>query len=197
MPDPTTPAKGLTQPTVGGDNNTWGGLLNADLALIDSALGGTLILSISGNTVLTTTQTRNTGYEFTGTLSGTTTVTWPSFYGFAAIQNGTTGGFDIVCGIFGGSSVSILNGDTITIWSDGTNFLLISGGRGSLNGTSSQKTGAYTLVNSDKRKTISLGGNTSYTVTVPAASGFDSDFQVRLYNADGGRAKTLAINGYS
>jgi hypothetical protein len=50
MPDPTTPAKGLTQPTVGADNNTWGGLLNIDLSLIDSALGGTLSKSISGTT---------------------------------------------------------------------------------------------------------------------------------------------------
>ena len=52
MPDPTTPAKGLTQPTVGGDNNTWGGLLNTNFAQIDSALGGTLALSISGGTTL-------------------------------------------------------------------------------------------------------------------------------------------------
>jgi hypothetical protein len=36
-----TPAKGLTQPVEGGDNNTWGSLLNTDLSLIDSALGAT------------------------------------------------------------------------------------------------------------------------------------------------------------
>jgi hypothetical protein len=117
MPDPTTPAKGLTQPTVGSDNNTWGGLLNTDLSLIDSALGGTLALSISGDTTLTSTQAQNTGYEFAGTLSGTATITWPSFNGLAAIQNATTGGFSITCGT-GSASVTILNGETVAVWSD-------------------------------------------------------------------------------
>src|SRR5580658_5923489 len=102
MPDPQTPAKGLTQPQVGGDNNEWGYLLNTDLALIDSALGGTLALSVSGNTTLNNTQVENTGYKFTGTLSAEATITWPAFFGFAMIENNTTGGF--------------------SIWSDGTNF---------------------------------------------------------------------------
>ena len=34
----TTPYAGLTKPTVGADDNTWGGLLNGDLDLIDSFL---------------------------------------------------------------------------------------------------------------------------------------------------------------
>lgn len=121
MPDPQTPAKGLTQPQVGGDNNTWGNLLNTNLALIDTALGGTLALSISGNTTLNSTQIQNTGYEFSGSLSGTATITWSSFSGFAAIQNNTTGGHSIVCGI-GGATVTVQDGETVAVWSDGTNF---------------------------------------------------------------------------
>jgi hypothetical protein len=193
MPDPTTPAKGLTQPTVGGDNNTWGGLLNTDLSLIDSALGGTLSLSISGNTTLNSTQAENTGYEFAGTLTGTAAITWPTFYGLATIQNATTGGFAITCGMSSGASVTVFNGETTPIWSDGTSFIRLV----PASGISSSKTTSYTVAQSDANTTISLGGSTGYTVTVPAASGFDPDFQVRLYNSDAGRAKTLAINGYS
>lgn len=122
MPDPTTPAKGLTQPTVGGDSNIWGGLLNTDLSLIDTALGGTLALSISGNTTLTSTQIQNTGYVFTGTLSAAATITWPSFSGFAFINNNTSGGFSITCGISGGNTVILHIGEIAAIWSDGTNF---------------------------------------------------------------------------
>jgi Pectate lyase superfamily protein/Periplasmic copper-binding protein (NosD) len=118
----TTPAKGLTQPLVGGDNNTWGGELNTDLALIDTALGGTLAKSISGNVTLSSTEAQNTGYEFTGTLSGIATITWPSFSGFAAIQNGTTGGFSITCKVSGGTSVTVGIGETVGVWSDGSNF---------------------------------------------------------------------------
>ena len=35
---PTTPYAGLTKPTVGADDNTWGGLLNGDLDIIDTVL---------------------------------------------------------------------------------------------------------------------------------------------------------------
>jgi microcystin-dependent protein len=38
MADPQTPYAGLTKPTVGADDNAWGGLLNTDLDLIDQFL---------------------------------------------------------------------------------------------------------------------------------------------------------------
>jgi hypothetical protein len=131
MPDPTTPAKGLTQPQVGGDNNTWGGLLNTNLSLIDSALGGNLSLSISGNTTLNPTQAQNGGYHFTGSLSGTATITFPTFSGQAAIRNSTTGGFSIVCGI-SGATVTVANGETVAIWSDGTDFIRLAASGGGI-----------------------------------------------------------------
>jgi hypothetical protein len=193
MPDPTTPAKGFTQPTVGADNNTWGGLLNTNFALIDNALGGTVSVSISGNTTLTGSQAQNTAYEFSGSLSGTATIRWPTFYGFIVVQNGTTGGYPLSCGMSSGATVTVFNGETTTIWSDGTNFVRLV----PETGLSSAKTTTYSVAQSDANTTISLGGNNCYTVTVPAASGFNSNFQVRLYNADAGRAKWLVINGYS
>lgn len=128
--------KGLTQPTVGGDNSAWGGLLNTDLSLIDSALGGTLAKSISGSVTLTSTEAQNGGYEFTGSLSGTATITWPAFSGFAAIENGTTGGHSITCGIAGGT-VSVLAGETVAIWSDGTNFARLAQVGGGIGATGS------------------------------------------------------------
>lgn len=133
MADPTTPAKGLTQPNVGGDPNNWGNLLNANLALVDAALGGTLSLSISGNTTLNSTQAQNAGYEFSGTLTAAATITWPGFFGMVIIQNGTTGGYSITCGM-NGTTVTILNGETAAVWSDGTNFhrvTQVGGGIGS------------------------------------------------------------------
>src|ERR1700733_6512326 len=88
-----TPAKGLTQPQVGGDNNAWGGELNTDLSLIDSALGGTVSISISGTTTsITSTQAQNTGYVFTGSLTALNVITWPAgFYGPLFITNSTSG----------------------------------------------------------------------------------------------------------
>jgi hypothetical protein len=119
-----TPAKGLTEPTVNGSTNTWGGILNADLALIDTALCGTLAPAISGNTVLTSTQVQSTGYEFSGALSGSATITWPAFSGMAVIQNNTTG--SVICGISGGNTVTVLNGETVAIRSDAANVFRLA-----------------------------------------------------------------------
>jgi hypothetical protein len=133
MPDPTTPAKDLTLPTVNGDSSDWGGLINTNFSAIDTALGGTLALSISGNTTLTTTQAASTGYTFTGTLSSPATITWPAFFGMLAITNSTTGGQSITCGISGGGeTVVALSGETTVAWSDGTNFIRMSGTGGAI-----------------------------------------------------------------
>lgn len=72
------------------------------------------------------------------------------------------------------------------------------------NNTRLAKTANYTLANADKFKTISLGGNAYYTLTIPVASGFDANFAVTITNEDStvsggfhtGRGKTIAINGY-
>src|SRR5690242_3107389 len=102
MTDTLTPAKGLTQQTIGANNNTWGTILNNTLGLIDSALGGTLAKAISGDTTLTSTEVQNSGFHFTGSLSSNATVTFPSFFGLAIIQNATGGGNSVICQISGG-----------------------------------------------------------------------------------------------
>lgn len=66
---------------------------------------------------------------------------------------------------------------------------------GTLVNTRSAKTAAYTLLNTDKQKTIALGGSAFYALTVGAASALDSDFIVLVLNEDTARAKLLAING--
>jgi hypothetical protein len=48
MPGTPTPNLGLTVPTVGGDNNIWGGELNSDLATIDG-LALTAFLNVAAN----------------------------------------------------------------------------------------------------------------------------------------------------
>ena len=117
-----TTYKSFGKPIDGSDNNTWGTELNSLFDLVDKAFGGTLSKSISTNTTLNSTEAQNTGFVFTGSLSGNATITWPTFYGFAAITNNTTGGFSLTCQI-SGTTVSIVNGETGFIWSDGTNFI--------------------------------------------------------------------------
>jgi microcystin-dependent protein len=127
MPDPTTTAKGLTQPTVGADNNVWGGLLNTNAGLIDSAFGGTVSIPISGTTTAIASPTiQNSGYYFNGALTAVNTITWTKFFGLLTIRNSTSGGYNLLCGIAGGVFATVLNGETTVLWADGVNFFRLS-----------------------------------------------------------------------
>jgi hypothetical protein len=97
-----------------------------------------------------------------------------------------------------GASTLVLNkGQSVTIISDGTNYLVAfdTASGGVLHNTRVAKTAAYTLTNADKGCTIDLGGTAFYTLTVGAASGFDDNFSCMIINSDTGRGKTIAANG--
>ena len=119
MTDILTPAKGLTQQTVGGNDNTWGGVLNTTLGLIDSALGVSLNLTLTGSVTLTSTQLQNSGFFFNGTLAATATVTFPNYFGLAVVHNGTNK--TVLCKITS-VLISIPAGVTMPLWSNGTDF---------------------------------------------------------------------------
>jgi hypothetical protein len=55
------------------------------------------------------------------------------------------------------------------------------------------KTASYTVANTDAGATIALGGSAFFTLTFNAASGYDTDFSVRVLNEDAGRAKYLSV----
>jgi hypothetical protein len=52
MPGTPTPTLALVVPTIGGDTNSWGAELNADLASIDTLLGAADVRVINSNTIL-------------------------------------------------------------------------------------------------------------------------------------------------
>jgi len=55
--------------------------------------------------------------------------------------------------------------------------------------------GAYTVLNTDKAQTIALGGGAFYTLTLNAASTYDTNFFAYILNEDTTRAKTIAASG--
>ena len=95
MSDTYTSSLRLDQPTVGGDSNTWGGTLNTDLQLIDSAITGVAVISLTGLSTYTLTanngatdQSRCMLYQFTGApTNNTCTVTIPASVKLGYIQN--------------------------------------------------------------------------------------------------------------
>lgn len=177
MADPVTPAKGFTLPTVGGDTGVWGGYTNNNWGLLDTVLGGTVAVTISGNTLLTSTQTQNTGFNIVGSLGSIPNVLWPSFSGLVVIENNTTGGFSISCGISGGGlTILVASGTVVPVWSDGTNFLPLAALPG---GAPETGTGPLVLQNSPEIITpavsgfITLQGNVSgaSVLTAPVSGG--------------------------
>ena len=187
MPDPTTTAKGFIKPTVGSDNNIWGGLLNTNFDLIDSAVGGTLTKSISGTTTsLSGTDIQNTGYVFTGSLAALNTITWSAFSGFASITNSTTGNQLISCGISGGTYATVRNGESALIWSNGTNFSKIAIiGVAATRQTFLSGSGTYTLPTGCIRIVVTVkaggaggagGGSGAGSGSIGNASSFNSVF---------------------
>jgi hypothetical protein len=95
MPDAFTPLLRLQQPAVDGDPNTWGGILDTDLGLLDTAIAGVSTIALSGPAVTLQAangqpdQARACLWIFTGTLTQACTVTIPATARLGWIINAT------------------------------------------------------------------------------------------------------------
>lgn len=127
---PTT-NKGFEQPTAGSTN--WNVPLNANFGYIDSALGSTASISVTGVTatpvVLLEAQYRNLILSFTGTLTANVTYQVPAGVGGEwIVQNNTTGSFTLTIGnVSAGASAVVPTGARRLVYSDGTNVYAVEG----------------------------------------------------------------------
>ena len=124
-----TTNKALEKPGNGDYVDTWNVPVNADLDVIDQALGTVTSINLAGgNVVLADTQYRSMGLTFTGALPAARTVTIPSGVGGSwIVTNNTTdasgGPWSVtVLSGGGGTSVVLVRGKSSTIFSDGTNI---------------------------------------------------------------------------
>tara|TARA_R110000787_G_scaffold270520_2_gene377505 strand:+ start:7735 stop:8814 length:1080 start_codon:yes stop_codon:yes gene_type:complete len=81
----------------------------------------------SGSLTLSTGQQGFTIYKFTGAKTGNKTVVFPSAVGQFIVENATTGGsftFNIQTAV-GGVSIALTDGDTVTCYTDGTDFFIL------------------------------------------------------------------------
>lgn len=114
----------------------WGGYLNTDFTLIDSAVAGILPLSVAGNSnvILTSTagaadQARNQLFALSGILTGNITVFWPmGLNRFFTVVNSTTGAFTLTIAVNNGSgspagATLVIPQGSVGAYSDGTNIV--------------------------------------------------------------------------
>lgn len=129
MADTYTTSIRLRQPQVGADTDAWGGFINTDLTLIDSAINGKATVSLTGLSTYTLTanngaadEAREAVYSFTGSLSGNCTVTLPAVSKMVWAVNSTTGSHNVILTTGGGTTATVRpDGNWYLIYCDGTN----------------------------------------------------------------------------
>jgi hypothetical protein len=89
---------------------------------------GIVTKTISTSVTLSPEESTNVGFVFEGSLSGVATITFDAgFTGLAQIENQTTGGFGLLCGLASGTKVSVPASGSCAAICDGTNFGLQNG----------------------------------------------------------------------
>lgn len=133
MVDATTNNYNLTQPTVGGDLNIWGGILNnAVIAALDSILGSNLPLTINTTDVnISVSQFQNSVFVLTGVLTGNRNLILPlsansltaAVGGRFVVINSTTGAFNVTVKTIASGSVGVTvpQGGIAFLYSDTVN----------------------------------------------------------------------------
>lgn len=130
MPASPSPILRLELMATGENPNTWGIITNTNLgSLLEQAIAGASAITLpDSNYTLTNInyapdQARNMILLLTGTLTQARTITAPSVSKMYIIRNATTGGFAVTIQTAAvGLSVTIPNGTTAVVYSDGTNF---------------------------------------------------------------------------
>jgi len=123
----------LALPATGELSGAWGDTVNDNITkMIEEALTGVASLSTwvaNAMTITTTNGTTSSGrcalLDLSGTLSATGTLTLPTANKQYIIRNGTTGGYAVTVGMAAGATVSVPNGETVGVFTDGTDTKVV------------------------------------------------------------------------
>lgn len=184
MPSSYSTSLRLQLIATGEQSGIWGTTTNTNLGtLLEQAITGVQSIALSSSTYTLSNlngasdQARNAVLVFTGALSGNCTVTAPQVNKVYIVSNQTTNGHSVIMTTGAGLTVTIANGQTALIYSNGTNFYLaspydasnvdITGGQ--INNTTignvTPDTGAFTTLSATSLTVPTITSNTVFSNT--------------------------------
>jgi parallel beta-helix repeat protein len=132
-------------------------------SMIEEALTGRAVISTwtsNAATVTTANGISSAGrammLDLSGTLTAAGTLTVPTANKMYIVRNGTAGGFPVDVGMASGAAVTVPQGTTVLIYTDGTNTGTVSTSEG------------YSLIS--KKEFVATDGQTEFTWAFPVAS---------------------------
>jgi hypothetical protein len=167
-----TTNKRIEKPANGDYVNTWSTPVNNDWDIIDKAFGGQTIINAvgaSGTVALTSTQYQPPIIAITGAITSNINYQLPSGVGgFWYIFNNTSGAFSVLLSSAGGgSTVTLPQGYTIAVISDGTNIGLGTTNAALINSSYADPTWITSLAASKLTGSVAVvnggTGQTTYT----------------------------------
>lgn len=171
MADPQTTSIGLATPVRGSNVGTWDIPVNGDFTIIDACFGSVTTLALASTTpvALTITQAQVNVLRFTGILTGNIVVTVPAIVKGWSVENlCTVGAFGVYLqNASGGQQIGMPPGETVDVYSDGTNMRYRNLGRiGSYLDDAGASVPAW-ILNSTIPPYLNCDGSTFSAVTYP------------------------------
>jgi hypothetical protein len=180
----TTGQLGLVTPTQGTLSGTWGDTVNNGITeYVNIAIAGTLSFAGDGAVTLANTtgsaSATNIGsttaqymmIQITGTLTGTKTITAPSYSKTYVVDN-TTATYGVTFKASGQSGVTIAAGEKALVYFNGTDYVKVASSLVSasgLTGIVAPANGGTGIAN-NAASTLTISGNYATTLTVTAAT---------------------------
>lgn len=177
----------LQEQGTGDNSNNWGAQLNANMiTIVDQCLGTKLSLSVAGaaDVTLSTAQSQNLYFNFTGALTGNINVIYPASAGrIIIVSNNTSGAFTLTVKPSGGTGMLITQGSTQTVQIDGTAGLAQAPTNDILPFEVSLASATTTDLGSTGTNVISITGTTTITSLGSTASINECLYFVRFTGA--------------
>jgi len=126
MADTLTAFLSAVKQTIGGNRNTWGSILNANMDLIDAGVAGRHPVSTTGGTTtLLDTEWINRIIDVSGVLGSNAIIVMPNLSGWWLVNNATSGAFTLSFKTASGAAVVATQGGWNLLWGNGSDVLKI------------------------------------------------------------------------